>query len=49
MRWAGRVALMWERRGTCRVLVGKPEGKRIFGRPRGRWKDDIKVDIQQVG
>ena len=40
---------MWERLGTCRVLVGKSEGKILFGRPRGRWKNDIKLDIQHVG
>jgi len=34
MRWAGQVARMGERRGVCRVLVGKPEGKRPLGRPR---------------
>jgi hypothetical protein len=36
MRWAGHVARVWERRGVCRVLVGKPEGKRSLGRPRCR-------------
>jgi hypothetical protein len=36
MRWAGQVSCMEERRGVYRVLVGKPEGKRPFGRPRGR-------------
>jgi hypothetical protein len=49
MRWAEHVAHIWERRGTCRVLVGKPEGKRLFGRPRSRLEDDIKAGIQQVG
>ena len=37
------------RRGVCRVLVGKPEGKRSLGRPRRRWKDNIKMDLQEVG
>jgi hypothetical protein len=37
MRWVGRVARMGERRGVCRVLVGKPEGKRPLGRPRRKW------------
>jgi len=32
-----------------RVLVGKPEGKRPFGRPRHRWEDSIKMDLQEVG
>ena len=38
-----------ERRGVYRVLVGKPEGKRKFGRPRHRWEDNIKMDLQEVG
>ena len=32
-----------------RVLVGKPEGKRLHGRPRRRWEDNIKMDLQEVG
>jgi len=46
MRWAGHVARMGERRGVYRVLVGKPEGKRPLGRPRRRWEDNIKMDLQ---
>jgi hypothetical protein len=38
-----------ERRGVYRVLVGKPEGKRPLGRPRSRWEDNIKMDLQEVG
>jgi len=49
MRWAGHVARMGERRGVYRVLVGKPEGKRPLGRPRRRWKDNIEMDLQEVG
>ena len=49
MRWAGHVADMGERRGVYRVLVGKPEGKRPLGRPRHRWEDNIKKDLQKVG
>jgi hypothetical protein len=48
-RWVEHVARMWERRGVYRVLVGKPEGKRPFGRRRNRWKDNIKMDLQEVG
>jgi len=48
MRWAGHVAHMGEGRGVCRVLVGKPEGKRPLGRPRCRWEDNIKMDLQAV-
>jgi hypothetical protein len=40
---------MGERRGVYRVFVGKPGGKRPLGRPRHRWKDNIKVDLQEVG
>ena len=49
VRWAGRVARMGERRGIYRVLVGKPDGKRPFGRPRHRWEDNIKTDLLEVG
>jgi hypothetical protein len=49
MRWAGHVARMGEDRGVHRVLVGKPEGKRSLGRPRRRWEDNIKTDLQKVG
>ena len=45
MRWVGHVARMGERRGVCRVLVGKPEGKRPLGRPRRRWEDNIKTGL----
>ena len=38
-----------EGRGVQRVLVGKPDRKRPLGRPRRRWEDNIKVDIQEVG
>jgi hypothetical protein len=40
---------MEEDRGVQRVLVGKSEGKRLFGRPRRRWEDNIKMDLQEVG
>ena len=49
MRWAGHVAHMGEERGAYRVLVGKPEGKRPPGRPRRRWVDNIRMDLQEVG
>ena len=49
MRWAGHVARMGEDRGVHRVLVGKPGGKRPLGRPRRRWEDNIKMDLQEVG
>jgi hypothetical protein len=49
MRWAGHVARMGEERGAYRLLVGKPEGKRPLGRPRRRWVDNIRMDLQEVG
>jgi len=49
MRWAGHVARMGERIGLYRVLVGKPEGKRPLVRPRHRWEDNIKMDLQAMG
>ena len=42
------IARMGEGRGVYRVLVGKPEGKRTLGRPRRRWDDNIKMDLQEV-
>jgi len=47
-RWTGHVARMGEERGVYRVLVGKPEGRRPPGRPRRRWVDNIKMDLQEV-
>jgi hypothetical protein len=43
----GDIARMGERRGVYRNLVWKPEGKRPFGRPRRRWEDNIKIDVQK--
>jgi hypothetical protein len=40
---------MWDRRGVFRVLLWKPEGKRPLGRPRRKWEDNIKMDLQEVG
>jgi hypothetical protein len=48
MRWAGHVARMGEKRNACRLLVGKPEGKRPIGRPRRRWVDNIRMDLGEV-
>jgi hypothetical protein len=49
MRWAGHVARMGEGRGVHRILVGKPERRKPLGRPRRRWEDNIKRDLQEVG
>jgi hypothetical protein len=48
IRLTVHVACVWEGRGVCRVLVGKPEGKRPLGRPRLRWEDNLKMDLQEV-
>jgi hypothetical protein len=49
LRWARQVTRMGEGRGVYRVLVGKPEGKRPLGRPRRRWEDNVRMDLQEVG
>ena len=49
MRWVGHVARMCEESGVYRVLVGKPERKTPLGRPRRRWVDNIRMDLQEVG
>jgi hypothetical protein len=49
MRQAGHVVCIGDRRGTYRVLVGKYERKKPLGRPRCRWEDKIKMDLQEVG
>jgi hypothetical protein len=48
-RWAGHVARMAEGRGIYRILVGRREGKRSLGRPRRRWKNNIKMDLRDIG
>jgi hypothetical protein len=48
-RWAGHVARMGEGRNLYRVLVGKPEGRRPLGRPRRRWEDGIRMDLEEIG
>ena len=48
MRWAGHVTRMGEGKGAYRALVGKPEGKRILGRPKRRWEDNIKMGLWKV-
>jgi hypothetical protein len=49
MRLAGHVACMGEERGVYRVLVGRPEGRSLLGRPRCRWEDNIKMDFRETG
>jgi len=49
MRWAGHVAHMGKEMRVYRVLVGKPEGRRPLRRPRSRWVENIRMDLQEVG
>jgi hypothetical protein len=49
MKWAGHVAHMGEERNVCRILVGKPKGKRPLERTRCRWEDVIKMDLREIG
>jgi hypothetical protein len=49
MRWAGHVTRMGRKRNAYRLLVEKPEGKRLLGRPRHRWVDNIKIDVRDIG
>jgi len=49
MRWAEHAARMGEERVVHRVLVGKLEGRRPLGRPRRRWVDNVRTDLQEVG
>jgi hypothetical protein len=49
MRWAGHVAHIGEKRGAYNILVGKSEGRRQLGKPRHRWKDNIRMDLQEMG
>jgi hypothetical protein len=46
IRWVGHVARMGQRRGVYSVLVGKPKGERPLGRPKFKWEDNIKMDLQ---
>jgi hypothetical protein len=48
-RWAGHVARMGEKKYAYRILVGRPEGRRQLERPRRRWEDNTKMDLQEVG
>ena len=43
------MACMGDRRGACRMLVDRPDGKRLFRRPGHRWEENIKMDIQEMG
>jgi hypothetical protein len=49
MKWAGHVARMGEKKNACRILVGKPEGKRPVGRPKLLWVENIIIILREAG
>ena len=49
LRWAGHVARMEEGRSAFKILTGKPTGKRLLGRLRGRWEDSIRMNLEEIG
>ena len=49
LRWAGHVARMEEGKSAFKILTGKPTGKRPLGRPRRRWKDNIRMHFEEIG
>ena len=49
LRWVGHVARMEEARSAFKILTGKPTGKRALGRPRRRWEDNIRMDLEEIG
>jgi hypothetical protein len=48
LRWAGHVARLGEVKGEYNFLVGRPEGRRLLGRPRRRWEDNVKMDLREI-
>ena len=49
MRWAGHVARMEEGRSAFKISTSKPSGKRPLERPRRRWEDNIRIDLEEIG
>ena len=49
LKWVGHVARMEESRSAFKILTGKPIGKRPLGRPRRRWKDNIRIYLEEIG
>ena len=49
LRWEGHLAKMEEVRSAFKIVSAKPTGKRLLGRPRGRWEDNIKMDVKEIG
>ena len=49
LRWARHVAILGGSRSALKILTGKPTGKRPLGRPRGRWEENIRLDLEEIG
>jgi hypothetical protein len=49
MKWAGHVVCIGEERKVCKVVVGKPKGKRSLERPKHKWEDGIRMDLGEIG
>ena len=49
LRWSGHVSRMEEGRSAFKILRGKPTGKRPLGRPKHRWEDNIRMDLEEIG
>ena len=49
LRWAWHVARMEEDRSAFKILTGKPTGKRPLGKPRRRWENNIRMDLEEIG
>ena len=49
LRWAGHLVRMEEGRSAFKILTGTPAGKRTLGRPRRRWEDNIRMDLEEIG
>ena len=49
LKWAGHVAIMEEGRSAFKILTGEPTGKRPLGRPRRRWEDNMRMDLEEIG
>ena len=49
LRWAGHIARMEEGKSTFKILTGKSTGKRPLGRPRDRWEDNSRMNLEKIG
>ena len=49
LRWTGHVARTEEGRSAFKILTGEPTGKRLLGRPRSSWEDNVRIDLEEIG